>query len=623
MAAPADVGAPAGGPAAGGTPPASSRRAVLQLSVEREALVPAVAAVLVAVHLAARAWTAAGGWLTRQDVLAAAELIGLTGEVPGPPGAAALARGVASVAPYSWPGLVALLVVGQLVVDLLLYRLLVDLFGRRPAVLLPFTVYLASSLPLVGGLWWSAALVQLPLQLVLLTALGAHVRYLRTRAPGPAVVGGLAVAVGLLFSGWVLLVPLLLVVVTALWATAGSARDRMRALGAGPVAWAAQATGVVVGLVARSLVSAGPLVDAAVFRDASGGLPGELARTVLPGLVGGPWVWRPVALPFAVPAPPDALVWGAAAVVATVVAGSVVLRRGALRAWLVAVATGGVVLLGEAASPDRADVVGGLPTGTVPPATLALVAALGLAAAFLPVRGAPAVNRPRRGAGRAAGRGSARPALGVAVAGALAVGWFLSTAGFGQFWSVNATRDYVAEARASVGGQQALVLADTPVPEEVLPAALEPANRASVVLSGLPAQPHFLQVGEIGYQLVVLDDRGRGQLAAVDPVSTSGTGPAPDCGWQVAAGPVTVPLQRPVPEGRWIVQVAYIAGAGNAITVQAGDTLGGALVGGGLHDLYLQVEGPVAELVVSVDDPQVPVCVGAVTVGVPRPLGGA
>ncbi|MGY1693976.1 hypothetical protein ACI780_03610 [Geodermatophilus sp. SYSU D00814] len=618
MASPADVGVPAAEPATGTAPRAGSPRTVVQLRVDREALVPAVAAALVAVHLLLRAWTAAGGWLTRQDLLAPASLIGLTGEVPGPPAAAALARGVASVAPYSWPGLVALEVAGQLLVDLLLYRLLVDLAGRRPAVLLPFTVYLTSSLPLVGGLWWSAALVQLPLQLVLLTAVGAHVRHLRTRAPGPAVVAGLAVAGGLLFAGWVALVPLLLLAGTLAWATAGPLRERVRALARWRTAWAAQAAGVFAGLLARALTDAGPLLDPTRLHAAAGAAPGELARTVLPGLVGGPWGWRPVALPFAVPEPPPALVWGAGAVVAAVVVGSVVLARGALRAWLLAAAAGAVVLLAEGAAPDRADVTGGLPAGTVAPATLALLAALGLTLAVLPVVGAPPVLRRRRAAGLPARL--ARPALGVAVGGALAVGCVLSTAGFASFWSVNATRDYVAEARASVIGRQDLVVADTTVPEEVVPGALAPANRASVVLSGLPAQPHFLQVGEVTHQLAALDDRGRGQLAAVDPVTTSGPGPQPDCGWQVAGAPVTVPLRQAVPPGRWIVQVAYIAGGANAVTVQAGDTLGGRLVGAGLRDLYLQVDGAVDELVVAVDDPGVPVCVGVATVGTPRPL---
>ncbi|MGY1831348.1 hypothetical protein ACI8AA_13130 [Geodermatophilus sp. SYSU D01180] len=614
MTTAADVGTDSAGDAS----PAADRRPVLSLRVEREALVPALAALLVTLSLAARAWTAAGGWLTRQDLLPAAQLLGLIPEVPGPPGAAALAGGVASVAPYAWAGLVTLMLAGQLAVDVLLYRLLVDLFGRRPAVLLPLTVYLASSLTLVGGLWWSAALVQLPVQLCMLAALTGHVRALRTGRPGPAVAGGLALAAGLLFTGWVLLVPLLLLAATLLWGTTGLVRDRLRALGARPAAWAAQVAGVAGGLVARLLTGAGPLVDGAALRGAAPGLGGEVTRTVLPGLVGGPWVWRPVALPFAVPAPPQALVVGAAAVVAAVVLGSVALRRGALRAWALTAVAGAVVLLAEAAAPDGPAVTGGLPADTVPPATVALLAALGLALATLPVRGAPPVLRPRTA--RLPARRLARPALGTAMAAALAVGCVLSTAGFAQHWSVNATRDYVDGARGSVIGRPDLVLADTTVPEDVVPAALAPANRASVVLSGLPAQPHFQSVGEIAYQLAALDDRGRGQLAAVNPVSTSEAGPVPDCGWRVAEGPVTVPLEEPVPDGRWVVQVAYIAGAGNAVAVQAGGTAGGALVGAGLHDLFLQAEGPVGEVVVTVDDPSVPVCVGAVTVGTPRPL---
>jgi hypothetical protein len=171
-----------------------------------------------------------------------------------------------------------------------------------------------------------------------------------------------------------------------------------------------------------------------------------------------------------------------------------------------------------------------------------------------------------------------------------------------------------------VVGRAELVLADAPVPEDVVPAALAPANTASVLLAGLPRLPRFLQEGEFAYQLSTLDGQGRGQLAYIDPVSTSGTGPVADCGWLIGADAADVPLRRVTPDDRWIVQISYYAGEGNDVRVEAGDTVGGAPVVPGLHDLYVRVSGAVDRVVVEVEDPQRPICVGAVTVGSPRPL---
>ena len=107
MAAPADLGVPGGEPATDEAPPAGARRSVLQVGVEREALLPLAAAALVVVHLALRVWTAAGGWYTGLDLAGTVGTVTGAVEVPGPPGAAALTRALASVAPLSWPALAA------------------------------------------------------------------------------------------------------------------------------------------------------------------------------------------------------------------------------------------------------------------------------------------------------------------------------------------------------------------------------------------------------------------------------------------------------------------------------------------------------------------------------------
>ena len=53
------------------------------------------------------------------------------------------------------------------------------LFGRRQAILVPLAVFLFCPLQLAGIAWWSVVLNILPLELGLLMAVDAHVRYLR------------------------------------------------------------------------------------------------------------------------------------------------------------------------------------------------------------------------------------------------------------------------------------------------------------------------------------------------------------------------------------------------------------------------------------------------------------
>ena len=592
------------------------------MRLDRDGLVPLTASVLIALHLLLRAWATAGGWFVCEDFLAIAHTAEPSVAVPGPPGAAALAQGLASLAPGSWVAVVGLELVAQLAVDVLLYRLLVELFDRRPAVLLPLSVYLASSLSLAGGIWWSAALVQLPVQIAVLTAARGHLRHLRTGRWGPAVVSALAVALGFLFSGGMVLVPLALVAATVLWWTDGQLLPRVRAALRRRV-WLLQGAAVVVGLTLRAVLGAGPLITDDLLAEGVHAFPALLRRTVLPGLVSGPWRWSPLPSELALPDPPAGPAWAAAAVVAVVIAGSLVLNRGAARAWLLGIPAAAVVVLVDGGSPAGSEGER-LPAGVVPPAGLALVAALCLGFAFLAVQGSPAVLRRRgwatRGRGRRLVGTLAAPLPAAAAVAVLAAGALLSTTEFAEQWRGNAGRAYVDTARAALLGRPDVVLVDGPAPEAVVPASLAPANRVSTVLDTLPQRPRFLPDDQVAYELAMLDERGGLQLAYVEPVTTSGTGPIEDCGWVAGPDAVDIPLERSTGPGRWMVQLSYLAGEGNAVQLTVGDGRVPALLGSGVHDVYLQTTGPIEAIRVEVEDPRYPVCVSSVRVGTPRPL---
>ena len=69
-----------------------------------------------------------------------------------------------------------------------------------------------------------------------------------------------------------------------------------------------------------------------------------------------------------------------------------------------------------------------------------------------------------------------------------------------------------------------------------------------------------------------------------------------------------------------MVQLSYLAGEGNAVQLTVGDGRVPALLGSGVHDVYLQTTGPIEAIRVEVEDPRYPVCVSSVRVGTPRPL---
>ena len=201
-----------------------------------------IAAVLVLGQLVLRGWAAAGGYYLLDDFVFIDNAVSLpfdlrifeayNGHVM--PGSFALVEVLTGVAPLSWPAVVALGLLQQLAIDAVLLRLLVELFGRRPAVLVPFAVYVTSSITLPAFLWWAAALNQLPMQLAVLLALHFHVRYLRSGEVRDALRSAAAVAAGLLFSEKTLLALPLLVALTLFWFTEGGPLARLRETAAPP-----------------------------------------------------------------------------------------------------------------------------------------------------------------------------------------------------------------------------------------------------------------------------------------------------------------------------------------------------------------------------------------------------
>jgi len=78
---------------------------------------------------------------------------------------------LAHLAPWNWGATAILLILGELVVAVLVWRLLTELFGRRLLVLVPFALYCLSPLTVHAFTWLAAALSALPLTAALAGAL--------------------------------------------------------------------------------------------------------------------------------------------------------------------------------------------------------------------------------------------------------------------------------------------------------------------------------------------------------------------------------------------------------------------------------------------------------------------
>ena len=317
---------------------------------------------------------------------------------------------LARVSLYSW-GLASTVSLALLAAcGLAAFLALRALFGERPAILVPLAVYLFTPLGLADLGWWSAALESLPLQLSLLLAVHAHIRYVRTtrRRYLVAAIGWVILALASSEKG--VLVPVLLFAVTSAflpgrgWWLSGMSRALRRY-------WPAW-TGYAIALAAYGVVLANALGTASGQAGVPAGSAavtfawGVLKGSLVPAAFGGPWRWWPLpGQATALALPPHALAWLAIGLAVVVVLGSIARRPVAWRAWAalaiwVAFADMLPVMIGKL---NWYPVLLALNTRYVADARPVL--ALCLALAFLPVR--PALQVPAEASGEPA---TARPA---------------------------------------------------------------------------------------------------------------------------------------------------------------------------------------------------------------------
>jgi hypothetical protein len=500
------------------------------------------------------------------------------------PGCFLLTWFLTAMAPLNFAVLTIPLLLMQAATYVLFWMLLVRCFGRRWAILVPFTVFSASNLVLVPTLWWAYGIQILPVLLAMAAALYSHVRYLQDG--GRWAVSTVAWTVfGLAFYEKAVFIPVMVAGITVLlgeplrkhlklWAALG-------AVLAGYVVLLLSLTTSQVGH-GEGTVSAGTLAD----------LAGRmLADTLLPGLLGGPWSGPG---PGATWAPSPIVVSAGLFIVALAV---VLISRKTWQPWaLLGFVT--VADIGLVAATRLTDVGPALGNDPRYIAELALVAALCGAFAFL----------------RPGGGGERERPLALAISALLVLSSFVSFQRLAPALRFEHSDQYLGNVRAAVAGDPELVLYDSFVPSDVMHEWFAENSRASHVVGLVPG----IKFDQAALRMHQLDDSGTPRrITGVEPIARSLPGPVPDCGTVIGEDMVRIPLDKSL-MGRYLMKVDYFTSDGGEGIVEAGEASQKVWFPAGLHSVYVPLDGLFDHVSIQLVGKGAPICAAVLEIGKPR-----
>ena len=481
----------------------------------------------------------------------------------------------------SWAPAAVLILLLSLAASSAMFALLHELFGPRPAVLVPFAAYLFSPLGLVPVTWLAAGIDALPMQVALLGTAWAMVRLQRTgqrrwwaAAVALHVLGLLAWEKGALVLPFVLGLQLLVL-------DAGRpVRERLAALRRQWPVWLSHVVVLAVFTVVYLQV-----VDGSERRDVTGADYVGAARTTLfrvlvPGLFGAPWK-RGDALNTLYPDPGPVL-----AVVFALLLGVLVvlsfLRTGRRAAgpWLLAAAYVGadigLMLWGRA---GFLSLVARDPRYVSDAVPVVLVCAT---AAFLGV--------PTRARAAVADSRSALAPAG-AVAAVVSVGSLLTTFQLAPVLEHRYARDYVTGVLVRAEADPGSSILDTPVPKLV---------SGNVDHRGLVwAMGRRVTFNQPSTRMLVFDEASRLVPVAIVDATLTQKGPVSDCGWPVAAQRRLI-ARVPAHAGPdRVLRVGNLTGVAGTLTVDVGGLEQSVAVDAGLSVAWFHLPHPSGDIVAS------------------------
>ncbi|HET9139851.1 hypothetical protein [Actinophytocola sp.] len=604
-------------PAAPAPPrPPAARPALGGLSVP----VALAAALIAAVPLVVHAIAALNGYFWQDDFVITFRAAQANPVDPGylfqpyngehlAPGMFLLAWVVTTLAPLSYPVAVLPVLVMQAVMAWLFWRLLVDCFGKRRALLVPFAAFTFSPLILLPVLWWAYALQLIPLLLAMIGALDAQVRYLRHGRRRHAVYTVLWTVFGLAFYIKAAVIPVLLLAVTLLLMPGGWWTALRTALRRYAPLWLAHAA-LLAGFIAFYLSATTTDVEAGGDRSGFG----ELVRrmfldTFLPGMFGGPLGSSTSGVAWA--APPIAMRIATIVLAAVIVVAGLVRGRGrAALAWLVLAGylAFDVILLVVVRLPLVGAVAGTDPRYVADAVPVAL-----LCASFAFLAPVPLTDEPEPEPVPARGRRR----VGLAVAALTVVFMGLATLTHvrqAPAAQSGAAKEYVATAEQALASQPDLVLFDGAVPDQVMVSWFLADAKPSRVIGLLGERPRFDQAAE---KMYLLDRTGEPrEISRLEHAVHGVAGTAKDCGHLVTDAPTLVRLTGFL-WGKYVARLEYYTADSGPGWVNVGDKVVPVEFQRGAHVLFVPTDGFFDTVTLRRATRVAPVCVTEVLVGEP------
>jgi hypothetical protein len=501
---------------------------------------------------------------------------------------------VTRLSPYDWRLASIVTIVALAAAGVLMLRLLLILFGSRPAILIPLIVFLFTPLTLAGLSFWTTVTDWLPLQLTMLAATYSHVRYVRSAGVGHVVAAAAWLGAGLLFDVQGALVPLLLFALTSAYLVPGrwpaAARRTLRSFRrAWTVYGVLTAAYLVLFLIKLQTSSQHPISPRHVSSVLS------LAATMLrvgfvPAAVGGPWRWFVPGGDYGFAAETPVLTQATWVLAALIVGASLWYRRHALRSWLI---LAGWLLLADFAPVAIARLTElpasllGADTHYLADSAPVLAVCAGLA--FWPVIGEQDPYRVRRP------RSVPLAVSAFALTGAFLVGSIWSGVTYLSSTSSARTRSYIDTARSALASARpGTVILSAPTPWYVMYAGfLGSVTQTSRVLGPLAPERagiRFVTVptGAVT-SLMMFDSRGR--LRPAIDVGASSVRPAHSrtC-WPVRPAATRIPLSAHVFRYTWIIRLSY-SGPATTLQLELGRAVRDVVLPAGQRDIYLPVTG--------------------------------
>lgn len=535
---------------------------------------------------------------------------------------------LAHFATLDWSITVAIMMLAQALLAWMVWRMLVELFGRRPLTLVPFGLFSFSTLTLPAFSWLSAAIIWIPLMAALAGIVLHHTRFLRTlRARdglaatawllvGMASFEKILVVLPFLVAFSFVVVPQLRLKPQILWSFLRQTWLIWTGYGLATVAY----LWVYLSHAAQSDVASG-------FRSPGVGTLSDfvyrtIMQTFVPGSLGGPWEWTPVSEATAIVSSPRAFDWVMWLVTAAILGLTLALRRRAARMWM---ALGvylafSILALGVSRVP-LIGAVAGLETRYVADAVIPLATAVGFF--LMPLRGEtdawysttlgipPALFRRVMVAG-------------VSALMVIVLGLSLhSMSAYATVHAANPNRSFVETAAQSLASlPEDAQIYDTGLPRNVIGPLFLEYNLVSRFLAPFATAERREQLYSLKEYTnpYLLDAEGRIVKMKVEGIGS----PKPlegFCGWASSAGEVSVPLSAPVFAWTWAVRIGYLSDTPTTATAHLGAGSHGVTLNEGLGEVYFRITGGGDEVRLTGLNPAAKVCIGDVVVG--NPVGAA